>query len=249
MILDASGFVYVPAAPVGFARRVLIKPGASYPLPHPVTTSRETLSAVVEGIRQSGDADIYLLEGPEVEGSVREVYRQLGYDFPRVALVDVRDCVWVEVENPLQKPFALPSVWVPNLLLSCDYLISVSPFKILRHGGCFSLENLLGLLPPAKYRGDTGFSQEFLRRLGVANVVADLYFTIPFDLGVVDGRMKFVGLDSPTMGRADPCGKIIVGEPYEVDLQASRMAGVDTPYLRLIGEGKRSQLAAAASGV
>jgi hypothetical protein len=39
----------------------------------------------------------------------------------------------------------------------------------------------------------------------------------------------------------EECGKILVGEPYEVDKEASALAGLDTEYLRLIEESK-SQL-------
>jgi hypothetical protein len=33
-------------------------------------------------------------------------------------------------------------------------------------------------------------------------------------------------------------GKILAGEPHEIDLKASQIAGVDCEHLRLINEGR-----------
>ncbi len=230
VIFDARDFVFRSPPEVARARRVLLKPSAVHPLPHPITTSKETLEAVISGIRQVSDADIILLEGNQEGESVYPIYRSLGYDFPRVHRLDVKDCVWVEVENPLAKPFALPTVWVPNIVLSCDYLISIAPFRILEGSGSFSIENLIGLLPAAKYQG------RVLQSLRREDIAADLYFTLPFDLGIIDGRKRLIGEGDLLQGQAEEYGKIFVGEPYEVDLEASKVAGVETRYLRLIGQ-------------
>src|SRR3990172_8305737 len=153
MIYDAESYEFRPPTEVSRARRVLIKPSAGYPVPHPVTVSRETLTAVIEGIRRVSDADIIIVEGPTVPQRTHEVFRALGYDFPRVTVLDVRDCLCVEVENPLPKPFALPTIWVPNVVLWCDYLISVASYKVFGDFASFALKNLVGLLPPHKYGG------------------------------------------------------------------------------------------------
>ena len=63
MIFEASKFKFEAPPAIARARRVLIKPSASYPIPYPVTTSRDTLAVIIEGIRQVSDADILLLEG------------------------------------------------------------------------------------------------------------------------------------------------------------------------------------------
>lgn len=237
MIFEASKFVFTPAPTVSRARRVLIKPCANYPLPHPVTTSRETIQLVIEGIRRVSDADILILDGTPGGSSIYEVYKALSYDFPRVLMLDVKDCIWVEVENPLSHPFSVPTFWVPNVVLSSDYLISIAPFKVFGKIGSFSVMNLLSLLPVAKYRGE-GIGWESLYKLGIHKVIADLYFTLPFDLGIIDARKKFVGVDDPTWGEVEDYGKIFVGEPYEVDKEASDIAGLETEYLELIEAGK-----------
>ena len=154
MIFDASEFTFKAPPVISRARRVLIKPSASYPEPYPVTTSRNMLSAIVEGIRQVSDADILLLGGTPSGGPIYPIYQALGYNFPRVLMLDVKDCIWVEVDNPLPKPLAVPTFWMPNVILSSDYLISVTPLKVLGGRGYLSIMNLLTLLPSSKYGGE-----------------------------------------------------------------------------------------------
>lgn len=244
MIFEASEFTFKPSPQVGRARRVLIKPCATRPLPYPLTTSREMLETIISGIRQVGDADILILEGSPSGESMRALYHALDYEFPRVVALDVKDCVFVEVENPLPKPFALPTFWLPNVLLSCDYLITVAPFRVFGNQGCFTISNLLSLLPVSKYRGETDYGWGALHSLGLPRVVADLYFTLPFDLGIIEARKKFLSLNnSPVQGQVEDYGKVFLGEPYEVDCEACQANGLDTEYLRLIEIGK-SQLQA-----
>lgn len=238
MIVDADSFIFVPPPQLASARRVLIKPNAGYPVPHPVTTSKETLVAVISGIRRVSDADIIMLEESRSSETMHKIYRGLGYDFPRIRLMDVRSQHYVEVENPLPKPLALPTMWVPNVILACDYLISVASFKIFPDGGSFTLRNIVGLLPSSKYGGRGSSQNDLLHQMGIHNVVTDIYFTIPFDCGIVDARKKFVGTDDPTQGSIEDFGKVFVGEPYEVDCEAAAAAGVTTRYLTLIDEAK-----------
>ncbi len=242
MIFDAVEFTFTPLPQVKWARRILIKPCASYPLPHPITTSRETLEAVISGIRKVSEADIVLLEGSPHQEPMRSIYQALGYDFPRVITLDVKDSILVEVENPLTRPFALPTFWLPNVLLTCDYLITIAPLKIFAKQGSFSIKNLLGLLPISRYQGEAEYGWGALYELGMERVIADLYFTLPFDLGIVDARKKFLGATDPIKGEVEDYGKIFVGEPYEVDCEASRAVGLVTEYLQLIEIGK-AQLA------
>jgi hypothetical protein len=196
------------------------------------------LSAIIDGIRQISDADILILEGTPGGGSVNPVYQALGYSFPRVLALDVKDCVWVEVDNPLPKPLAMPTFWVPNVVLSCDYLITVAPLKVIKGGGSLSIMNLLGVLPSRKYGDGAKRGWKDLYSLGISKVIADLYFTLPFDLGIIEARQKFIGGRDSTRGEVEKFGKVFVGEPYEVDWEASEMLGLKTDYLDLIREAR-----------
>ena len=238
MIFEASDFVFKVPSVVSRARRVLIKPNASYPLPYPVTTSADMLSAIIFSIRRVSDADILLLEGTPGGVPTRPIYQALGYDFPRVLTLDVKDCIFVEVDNPLPKPYAMPTFWVPNVILSSDYLITVSPLKTYNGTGSFTIMNLLSLLPSSKYQGETIGGWESLYSLGIDKVLADLYFTLPFDLGIVEARQKFSVKEDPTEGEVEEYDKVFIGEPYDVDREVADTLGLKVSYLDLIKAAK-----------
>ena len=238
MIYEASHFVFTPAPQVARARRVLIKPAASYPFAHPLTTSPETLKTVIDAIKKVSDADIIILEGTPTGEPIYPIYRALGYDFPHVLMLDVKDCIWVEVENPLLHPLAMATFWVPNVVLSSDYLISVAPYQIRNRNGFFTIPNLLSLLPIAKYGGQGPTAWSDLFQLGIQKVLADLYFTLPFDLGVIDARKKLVAEHDVTEGKVEDYDKTFIGEPYEVDTEASIAGRVASEYLALIDAGR-----------
>ncbi|MDP2719849.1 MAG: DUF362 domain-containing protein [Dehalococcoidia bacterium] len=238
MIIDASNFSFQCPPQIARAKRVLIKPDAAYSRPHPVTTRREVLGKIISGIRKVSDTDIILLEGSSEEKPMSEIYRSLSYDFPRVLMLDVDNCSYLEVENPLLHPFAIPTFWIPNIILSCDYLITVSCFKLVGGNGHFSIMNLLGLLPQAKYSTPFTKDKSVLHSYEIQRLVADLYFTLPFDLGIIDAQKTLISEGDAGQGTEGEAGKIIIGDPYEVDSEASEMAGADTEYLRLIKTGQ-----------
>ena len=238
MIFEASEFVFKAPPVLSRVRRVLIKPSACYPVSYPVTTSRDILSVIIEGIRQVTDADILLLEGTPGGGPIYPIYQALGYSFPRVLTLDVKNCIWVEVDNPLPKPLAVPTFWVPNVILSSDYLITVAPLKVFNGMGSLSLTNLLSVLPSSKYGGEAPGGWGALYSLGIDKVIADLYFTLSFDLGIIEARQKFISWGDPIQGEIEECGKVFIGEPYQVDCEASEVLGLKTGYLDLIKVAK-----------
>jgi len=238
LIFEASKFIFKPPPPISRARRILIKPSAGFPVAYPVTTSRDILAVIIKGIRQVSDADILILEGTSGGESIYPIYESLGYNFPRVLMLDVKDCIWVEVDNPLPKPLAVPTFWVPNVILSSDYLITVAPLKVVNGIGSLSIMNLLTTLPSSKYNGETPAGWGTLYELGIDKVVTDLYFTLPFDLGIIEARQKFVSQDDSAQGEVEEYGKIFMGEPYDVDYEASEMLGLKTRYLDLIRVAK-----------
>lgn len=233
MEFEASEFVFKAPPVVARARRILIKPCANSRLPYPATTSREMLATVIGGIRRVSDADIIILDGTPDGAPVLPMYRDLGYNFPRVVMLDVKDSVWVEVDNPLPKPLIVPTFWVPNVILSSDYLISVAPLKVVDGQGWLSIMNLLSLLPVKKY-GETGLAWRDLYALGIEKVVADLYFTLPFDLGIVEGRQQLSCKGNTIVGERTPVGKSFIGDPFQVDREVSERLGIRTDYLDLI---------------
>ena len=235
MIVEASQFVFKASPEIARARRVLIKPSAAYPSPYPVTTSPEMIARIIEGIREVSDADILILEGTPGGGPIYPIYQALGYNFPRVLMLDVKDCIWVEVDNPLPKPFVVPTFWIPNVILSSDYLITISTMKVINDKPEFSIMNLLSTLPSTKYGNRSAGGWDSLYSLGIEKVLADLYFTLPFDLGIIEARQKFSGkTHQPNQGLVEEYDKIFVGEPFDIDNEACKMLGLKSEYLDLI---------------
>ncbi len=149
-------------------------------------------------------------------------------------MLDVKDCIWVEVDNPLPKPFAVPTFWIPNVILSSDYLITLSTLKIIDNRPEFSVMNLLSVLPGSKY-GNKGNGLESLYALGIDKVIADLYYTLPFDMGIIEARQKFTGRNPQlNQGTVEEYGKIFVGEPFEIDDEACQLLGLKSEYIDLI---------------
>jgi hypothetical protein len=235
LIVEASDYVFKASPEIARARRVLIKPCAAYPAPYPITTSPEMITKIIEGIREVSDADILILEGTPGGGPIYPIYQALGYNFPRVLMLDVKDCIWVEVDNPLPKPFAVPTFWIPNVILSSDYLITVSPLKIVDDRPELSVLNLLSTLPSTKYGNRSQGGWDSLYSLGIDKVMADLYFTLPFDLGIIEGRQKFVGKGQQlNQGSVENYGKIFAGEPFDIDNEACQLLGIKSEFMDLI---------------
>jgi hypothetical protein len=235
LIVEASQFVFKASPEIARARRVLIKPCSPYPVPYPITTSPEMIVRIIEGIREVSDADILILDGTPGGGPIYPIYQTLGYNFPRILMLDVKDCIWVEVDNPLPKPFAVPTFWIPNVILSSDYLISVSTLKVISDRPEFSVMNLVSALPSTKYGNRSSGGWDSLYGLGIDKVIADLYFTLPFDVGIIEARQKFTG-SGPQLdqGTVQEYGKVFIGEPFDIDNEASQMLGLKSEYLDLI---------------
>jgi uncharacterized protein (DUF362 family) len=238
MIFKDSEFAFTPPGQVSWARRILIKPCAGYPSPYPATTSPEMLNTIIEGIRERSNADIIIADATPTGESIYPIYKALGYNFPDVLMLDAKDSIFVEVENPISKFLAMPTFWIPNIVLRSDLLISVTPFKICQNLALLSIANLLGLLPVSRYQSGKSGGWGTLYELGIENVLADLYFTMPFDLGIIEARQKFFYSADPTKGKTEEYEKIFMGEPYEVDQEVSKTTAIKCKYLHLIEEGK-----------
>ncbi len=238
-VFEASSFHFTPPAELAWARRVLIKPCASLGAPYPVSTSPALIESIVSGIRRLTDAEILIADGTRDGEPIYPIYESLKYSFNRVLLLDVKDSIFLEMENPLQEFYASGTFWVPNLVLRSDFLISVAPFHMNRGAGRFSIANLMGLLPLSPRRGRDLPEYQGLKGLDVEKVLADLYFTLPFDMGVIEARQRLDYDTDPRTGTVTEYGKVLVGEPYEVDLLAARLVGLQPEHLTLIERGKQ----------
>ncbi|MBN1151845.1 MAG: DUF362 domain-containing protein [Dehalococcoidia bacterium] len=238
-IHEASTFHFSPPAQLAWARRVLIKPYASVSAPYPVTTSPGLIESIIAGIRRVTDAEILIADGTRDGAPIYPVYQALKYNFNKVLLLDAKDSIFLELENPLVEFYASPTFWVPNLVLRSDFLISVAPFHVVGGGGRFTIANLLGLLPLSPRKGHDLPEYQGLKGLEMEKILADLYFTLPFDMGILEARQRYDYDRDIDTGTASQYGKIIVGEPYEVDSLAARLIGAQPEHLALIERGKQ----------
>ena len=238
MILDCTNFIFDPPASLSRARRILIKPAAASGLTYPYSVSHRMMESLVHGIRRISDADILILEGTSQDRHMVSVFKDLKYEFPRVLLMDVRDTTMVEVDNPLLKPLVMPTFLVPNVILSSDYLISVAPLKVVAGQGYFSIANLLSLLHGVRQGAEAQGEWEVLLKQEKPRILADLYYTMPFDLGIIEAAEKLICKSEAGPGEVESYGKIFIGEPYQVDREAAQTLGVKTEYLKLIDEAR-----------
>jgi hypothetical protein len=100
------------------------------------------------------------------------------------------------------------------------------------------------MLPPARYRGEISDTQDLIKRFDIHSIIADLYFTLPFDLGIIDAHTKIISNGDFVQEYDEGYNKIFIGDPYEIDLEASQSAGIEINYLSLIKSAK-ARLAAA----
>ena len=71
--------------------------------------------------------------------------------------------------------------------------------------------------------------------MGIDKVIADLYFTLPFDMGIIEAKQKFIGKNQkPDQGTVEDTGKIFIGEPFDIDNDACEMYDIKSEYLDLI---------------
>jgi hypothetical protein len=69
-------------------------------------------------------------------------------------------------------------------------------------------------------------------------VLADLYFTLPFDLGIIEAKLKFAVKEDPNKGDIEDYDKIFMGEPYDADREVAETLGLKISYLELIKTAK-----------
>jgi hypothetical protein len=69
-------------------------------------------------------------------------------------------------------------------------------------------------------------------------VIADLYFTLPFDLAIIDATVKYWSEGDLPAGRSEEYGKIFMGEPWAADSEACEATGVKADYLHYIAGGQ-----------
>jgi hypothetical protein len=116
--------------------------------------------------------------------------------------------------------------------------MSYSQLKIIAGQAALSIPNLLSLLSGARQSVEALGDWEVLIAQDKNRVLADLYYTMPFDLGIIEAEKKLVSKTEAGKGEAEYYGKVFVGEPYHVDKEVSQALGIKMEYLKLIDEAR-----------
>jgi len=234
---DSAKYEYKAPDSLTRARRVVIVPTVVDGCKYPLSTSRELLANIIAGIRKISRADIVILGSSQNDKTVQEIFAGLKYDFGRVLIMDTNETLCVEVENPLTKPFALSTFWIPSVILSSDYLMTTTPLKSRRKRASMAAASLLSVLPASKYIDKKSGDWKYFNELGLDKVIADLYFTLPFDIAIVEATRHYICRNDGGIGRSEEYGKIYYGELAEVDAEISMDLGFRTPYLDYVAQG------------
>ena len=170
-------------------------------------------------------AEIYIAEGSD-GFETSELYDSLGYkklaETYNIGLIDLNNTETEEVKDDNFTKFE--SVKYPKILLD-SFIISLpklsSDTEILISA---SLSNMLGAYPSAHYKGFFTKQKSRIKKWALKYSINDIVACKMPNLAIID---------------ASSHGNIIVGVPFEVDKQASKLLGLDyrnVPYLRLIEE-------------
>jgi len=204
-------------------RKVVVKPNLIMNSPYPVTTSAETVEALVKYFKPGNE--IIIAEGSG-HGGTHNVYRDQGYfELAKrygVKLVDLNVDRYEVLENPgavVLKRFEFP------LTLKGAYLISAAVLK--QHSSCrvtLSLKNMLGATidqNKGRFHG-----------IGLADSIVDINRYKRPDLAVIDGRLS---LDSELGGRSERVGVMIFSQdPVAADAVGAEILGVEPSRVKHI---------------
>jgi uncharacterized protein (DUF362 family) len=226
----------------------LIKPNLVNADPHPVTTPAACCQALINYIRSCSPARIMIAEGcGDPRFTTAEVFRALGYDElahrMKVALVDLNEAPLRRSRCPDCRLF--PEMWLPEIAFR-HFLISVPVLKahsLAQISG--SLKNMMGLLPPAHYRGGGVWNKAALHS-DLHTAIIELNRHRPPDLSLMDASQGLAAhhLGGPTC--RPPVKRILAGfDPWTLDRHAAGLLGRDWRTIPHLSVGPPPELAQA----
>lgn len=237
------------AAALGPDTRVLLKPNllAKHRPEDAVTTHPAVVRAVVRALRRRGVRQITLADscgGLYTEGGMRALYRASG-----LAAV----CEELQVEL-WQKTTSGPRAAAQGVLVhefelidpvrESDFIIDLPKFKThVMTGLTAAVKNLFGCIPGLQ---KAEMHMRFPDRRQFGEMLCDLCTAVAPGLVVVDGVLSMEG-DGPAGGQPRQTGFLLGGQdPWQVDLAAAFLMGLDPARVPYLAAGQRRGLCAAA---
>lgn len=219
-------------------KRVLLKPNlVEYARGAAINTHPMLIAAVIEALRRQGAASVVVAEGP---GHIRDTELLLEENGLQSQLEAVGKASFVDLNfDPVAKvPLTtgvtdLKELWLPETLLSADFVISMPKIKTHHWAGVtLSLKNLFGVVPGSVY----GWPKNILHWQGIGNSIVELAAAVPIHLVIADGIDAMEG-NGPLHGPTRHLGCVVFADdPVAADATCCRLMGIDpklVPYLQV----------------
>lgn len=224
-------------APDVRGKRVLLKPNlVEYTPGAAINTHPMLIAAVIEALRRRGAASVVVAEGP---GHIRDTELLLEDSGLQSQLDAVGKAAFVDLNfDPVARvPLTtgitnLKELWLPETLLSADFVISMPKIKTHHWAGVtLSLKNLFGVVPGSVY----GWPKNILHWQGIGNSIVELAAAVPIHLVIADGIDAMEG-NGPLHGPTRHLGCVVfANDPVAADATCCRLMGIDAKsvsYLR-----------------
>jgi uncharacterized protein (DUF362 family) len=218
-------------------KRVLLKPNlVEFEPESSINTHPLLVHAVYEAFRALGPSAIHIAEGPGHRRNTLDLAEAAGYfkTIPRFEdlFVDLNLDDVTRV-RPAHQFSRLDKLYLPNLALGADLLVSIAKMKTHHWvGATLSMKNLFGVVPSGVY----GWPKTVLHWAGINECIADLHDIFDHQFAMVDGIVGMEG-NGPIQGTPKHAGVLVAGsDPVSVDATCCRIMRLDPlqiEYLRL----------------
>jgi len=194
------------------------------------------IAAVIEELRRRGAASVIVAEGP---GHIRDTELLLEESGLQSQLDTAGKAAFVDLNfDPVERvPLTagitnLKEIWLPETLLSADFVISMPKIKTHHWAGVtLSLKNLFGVVPGSVY----GWPKNILHWQGIGNSIVELATAVPIHFVIADGIDAMEG-NGPLHGLTRHLGCVVFADdPVAADATCCRLMGIDprrVPYLQ-----------------
>jgi uncharacterized protein (DUF362 family) len=220
-------------------KRVVVKPNlVEFSADAPINTNPAVVRAVVDELYARGATRVLVAEGPGHRRATLDMAASAGYfDFfpnleSRFVDLNLDDVTRISIPSPRSQ---LREIYLPNVVLGCDLLVSLAKMKTHHWvGATLAMKNLFGLVPGSIY----GWPKNILHWAGIPESIADLHSLFPRQFAIVDGIVAMEG-NGPILGHKKTAGVIVAGrDPVSVDATCCRLMGIEPEqieYLQLAG--------------
>lgn len=216
-------------------RSILLKPNlVEFEPESSINTNPVLVHAVYEAFHAMGAASVRIGEGPGHRRNTLDLAESAGYfsTIPKFEenFVDLNLAEVTRV-RPHRQFSRLEKIYLPNLALGADLLVSMAKMKTHHWvGATLSMKNLFGVVPGGIY----GWPKNVLHWSGIEACIADLHAAFPRQFAIVDGIVGMEG-NGPIQGTPKYAGVLVAGrDPVAVDATCCRIMKIDPFQVRYI---------------